>query len=555
MLYQLSTISKAWLSEDPIQRDFVFDRSPALSSMLSPIPTRGPLERRINDLKTFSAKKRQALAHHLLKQNQGYGADASAVRAARSLVEPNTYAVLVQLRPAVLGGRAADFLKVLTAIEWARRLERDFAIRVVPVLWVLSDHNAAEMLGAWLVTPADEIRHLSMTPPLPPGCPAPKIQLRPGLDALLGAFDEQMSRSPYGATAFDLLKQTGADSQNLTEWFCRMMARIFSSYGVVVLDGSTPEIRRLTVPLMKRSLIRQYSIHNELEAGRERLLSAGYHPPVRSRPRETRLYVELGASRRRLQFDPEREGFFHQGMRSTLDPKGMAEVMAEEHEAFSPDAVLAPMVQEAVVPTLLGVISEGESGVRAQARTVFGCFEMTPAPVVPQISLTYCPHALLVAIQKRGLNPSTLLEPLPDVDALMAARDAHLDQLMERDLKSRLDELKGDIARVYHEGTRELVDEIPSLKPVLDATASRFDALLREVERKAQQHHRRRLPKLTGAYRRVANHLRPRGYPQERLNMMALLSHWGMDWLPACHAALREVVDLRGPFWMEEFVE
>jgi uncharacterized protein YllA (UPF0747 family) len=92
------------------------------------------------------SRDRQTIVSVLQAQQDQRGASPAARAAAARLADPASVAVVTGQQAGVFGGPLYTLLKALTAIQLARRTERDLGVPVVPIFWVeAEDHDWEEI--------------------------------------------------------------------------------------------------------------------------------------------------------------------------------------------------------------------------------------------------------------------------------------------------------------------------------------------------------------------------------------------------------------------------
>src|SRR5438094_8117297 len=91
-------------------------------------------------------RDRASVARLLQRQQQERGAPAAARDAATRLADPATVAVVTGQQAGVFGGPMYTLLKALTALQLARKTEREHGAPAVAIFWVeAEDHDWAEI--------------------------------------------------------------------------------------------------------------------------------------------------------------------------------------------------------------------------------------------------------------------------------------------------------------------------------------------------------------------------------------------------------------------------
>ncbi len=491
---------------------------------------------------------RGSLSTWMLAENTPWGASVSALADAKNLRERESAVVLAQVRPGLFGGTGEVLLKALSVIEYARRLSSLVDLRVVPVLWVISDHNWARMGRVHMAGRDGRIHKFALGVDAS-GRPVGEIHLHPAIEELIGEFESITGVKGSEDDLCRLLRATYRESRSLVDWFCRLLSELFSPYGLLLVDENSPVTRRRIASVLHRAAIRRYSIESELEVGADMMARRGYRPPFQTGSRGCHLFMDTPEGR--VQIYREEEGFRDASGRLRLSARKMTEMLLNEPERFSPGEVLRPVVQGAALPVLAAVVSADESPSRAQARGVHELMDAEAPPVFPQLCLTFIEPDIAREISERDFPLGRLVESGGGPAGVESMLQKELEELDEAQIDASFDEAWHRIEETHVRLMDDLRVHLPSLQPLGEGTLSRMQGQVEYLRDKAHQHHRRDNRDVVSAYRRIRNTLRPRGRPQEQLGYLPLLAGRGRRWLKGITEALSACDRLWGHFHVE----
>ncbi|MFO8059793.1 MAG: bacillithiol biosynthesis BshC [Bacillota bacterium] len=544
MKVRLTAATQEWMPGGAFHRDFVYQFPRVAPFFAYDHRSIGSTIRRRKHLAGWRGDRRR-LSELLLRDNTRWGADPDALESAVELRRENVYVVSAQVRPSVLGGSGSVLLKVLSLLEYARRLASAAGTRVIPVLWVVSDHNWG-IIGRVPCADVDgRIRSLALKPD-PPGCPsAGEIPVHPGIDRLLGEFEAAVGADAGDSEVVKLIRRVSRESETVAECFCRLMCELFSGRGLLLVDGSSPGLRELVAPILQRAAVRRRRVDGELAVGAERLSAKGYSVPFPAGAGRSHIFADSGRGRVQLFLE---DGRLRDASGNVdIDAAALAQLIADEPHRFSPGEALRPAVQDLVLPVLAHIVGGEEASCRAQGKGIHSLFEGAMPPLFPQMSLTFIEPGVAAEMARRDIP----------VDALV--RDSQFDQLLgsalaalgEEHIETVLREAWDRIDRAHGRMRSALEEQVPSLKRVGEVNAVRIRRQIEYYDRKARQHHRRRHREVVRGYRLVRNRLRPPGKTQEDLSYLPLMVRRGTGWM----GDLLEVASAEEKLWGHFFVE
>jgi bacillithiol biosynthesis cysteine-adding enzyme BshC len=380
-----------------------------------------------------------AVAAALARQQSERGAPEAATEAGR-LAEPGAVAVVTGQQAGLFGGPLFVLHKALCTLEIARRLSESRAEPVVPVFWVASeDHDFAEVRSVCVIDGNGGIRPLRYTPAEEPtGQPAWSIVLDDDVSRLVSQLRESLPSSPSRDDVVAIVEECYRPGQTLSGAFARLLSRLLP--GLVVLDPSDPALKAAMAPVLAREIEEASpSSRLALEAG-EALLAAGYHQQVPVRPGFLNLFVLAEGERRAIAIaDGDLEV---RGLGRTLSVGDALRQLAADPVPWSPNALLRPIAQDAMLPTAAYVGGPAEIAYHAQIGAAYPHFGVPRPALVPRPSVTLVEPAQVRALEAEGLalpdlagDPEAVLgrwvrQTYPEVDEAFAATRGAIEREM-----------------------------------------------------------------------------------------------------------------------------
>jgi bacillithiol biosynthesis cysteine-adding enzyme BshC len=406
-----------------------------LQGNLSWLPGEGvPQWRDEEGFASFLARRGTAHRGELAGVLAGYqdrlDAPGPAREGARALAREDTFAVVTGQGPGFLGGPGYVLYKALTAIRLARLLAERFpAYRFVPLFWNASeDHDAQEHRGVCLLHGGAFERAEF---PLPDDG-RPLHAVVPGR-ALTEWLDRFLAPLPGGERK-DWLASCLAyrEGESWSFWFSRILSRLLGRFGLVVIEPH--EFGSLSVPLLRKGIESQAGLWSQVRDATLKIRSLGYHPAV-----------ELPGSER----EPGSFFFYcHEGGRRRVDltgrtPTELIEEMERHPGRFSPDVLLRPLVQDALLPTAVQVAGPTEMSYLLQGISMREVLGVPAVPLQLRLSATLLEPAAARAARKFGVSPEALLAEAWDPARWLGGhREEGLRQRLEDDRRSVEDTIR-----------------------------------------------------------------------------------------------------------------
>jgi bacillithiol biosynthesis cysteine-adding enzyme BshC len=437
------------------------------------------------------------------------------------LGSPGTLTVVTGQQAGLFGGPLFMLYKAAGAILHARRLQRAIGAPVVPVFWVASDdHDFDEVAThAWL-DGAGELRRWTAPASDPrPGCPVADQQLTAeSLRAFAEAFRVSVPDTDFVRTILDQMERLAAEAPVTFEYqFVRLLLRWFGRAGLVPIVPRLRWVRRRASDVIRTELGARGSTSLLLRERGERLHDLGARDGVLHRAgAEANFFVLRGGLRHKMVWNGEEFEALDPvtgAVAQRWSPAALDELLVAQPEAFSPNAALRPVVQDAVLPNVLYVAGPAEFVYHAQIGELYERFGVFRPAVLPR------PRALLVEprvrrlLDKLGLDVSACLELGADGLRREAARRADSAGVQEA-LRGRLDDVAGAIARLEDAVADATGDT--GLRAAAEKLRQAFEKGSEKLLERADQFLQRRHADIASQADRVAASLWPGGEPQER---------------------------------------
>jgi bacillithiol biosynthesis cysteine-adding enzyme BshC len=229
-----------------------------------------------------------------------------------------------------------------------------------------------------------------------------------GLQHLESALN-QASELLGGAKISELLRECYTPGATLAVAFGRLLTQLFAEYGLIVMDAASHEFHSLGASVLRAALERADELEDALLVRSQDLEAAGYHAQVLVTADHSLLFLIDAETGARLPLRRTAEGEWKAGGRVYTTPDLM-EILSAEPERLSPNALLRPVFQDAILPTAAYVGGPAEIAYFAQSEVLYSRILGHVTPVLPRLM-------------------ATLIEPV--IAATMAAQEIEFPQVLE----------------------------------------------------------------------------------------------------------------------------
>jgi bacillithiol biosynthesis cysteine-adding enzyme BshC len=314
----------------------------------------------------------------------------------RSLGDENTFCVTTGHQLNIFTGPLYFMYKIFSAIHLAHKLAAAHpGLRFVPVYWMASeDHDI------------DEINHVNLfgkKAAWHPSAGGPAGRLPTGsLAPVLDQVKEIMGDGAEARRLDTLFRACYLESETLAAATRKLVHFLAGKYGLVVVDGDDPALKRLFASVMRDDLTE--NLPGRLVAGQTEKLGERY--AVQVHPRDVNLFLLEPGRRRRI--DKNGEGFIAADTGEPLDRETLLQSLDEHPEAFSPNVVLRPLYQETVLPSVAYVGGPAEVSYWLQYKSLFDHYKVPFPAVVLRAMALWINGASAKKLDALGIEPESL---------------------------------------------------------------------------------------------------------------------------------------------------
>ena len=160
-----------------------------------------------------------------------------------------------------------------------------------------------------------------------------------------------------------LLGECYRAGENFGSAFAKLFTRVFADFGVILLDGSDPELDRIAAPLYSAAIERAPQITQALLDRDAKLHAAGYHQQVKVTSSSTLLFAMRDGAR--VPIHQAKTGEFLVG-EEKVSRQQLLDLASKSPQSFSPNVLLRPVVQDYLLPTLTYIGGAAEVAYFAQ---------------------------------------------------------------------------------------------------------------------------------------------------------------------------------------------
>jgi len=467
----------------------------------------------------YPEERRREVAAILGSQNADLGAGAETTTNLERLAN-GAAAVVSGQQVGLFGGPAYAVYKALTAIQIAEELTRD-GIDAVPVFWMATeDHDLEEVRHTSWFDAGKLIRY-----ELPDGNEAGKPVGR----IPLGPDAERMAKEAAAlleGEGSDRLGQYVVESYKAEETygsaFGKLFSRLFAQQGLILMNPLDAGLHKVAAPLYQHALAERDALNEKLLQRAKDLDRAGFDAQVKVTSKSTLLFYMGDGARQTISAG---NGKFHVGEKSWAREE-LVHLTHQEPENFSPNALLRPVVQDFLLPTVAFIGGPAELSYIAQSEVVYRHLLGRMPVMLPRTGFTLVDAKANKLLDKYGLTVEEVWAGSQSVRHRMEAASVpkSLSKDFERDQKQ--------IAKMVERLGKQIEKLDATLAGTVERTRKGIEFHLEQLRQKAGRALDQRLGVIASHEEHLESLLNPhKGLQERELCLLPFLARLGASGL------------------------
>ncbi|WP_223066358.1 bacillithiol biosynthesis cysteine-adding enzyme BshC [Paenibacillus caui] len=465
---------------------------------------------------------RKSLVQILRNYNNRYNSYPQVADSLNRLEQTGTVAIVGGQQSGLFTGPLLVIYKAATIILAAKKAEAELGRPVVPVFWIAGeDHDWDEVNHTYVLSRDLKVTRIRLHREddlrTPVGCT--KVE-EEEWNRVIQELDELLPDTEFKPQLINQLQSSSGGT--LTASFATLIGNLFGRFGLILLDSSDPELRRLEKPVFEELVKRNDELTAcYMEAAREvRQLGLETQADV-AEDGANLFYIHEGE---RLLLFKHEDRYADRKGRVSFSKDELIQLAAKCPERFSNNVLTRPLMQEALLPVLGFVLGDGEIAYWGLLKKAFGVLGFKMPILLPRMSFTVVEGTLQKYMDKFGLSFEDVEERYQERrEAWLAEQDSlHLD--------TRFDEVKAAFGSMYE----PLVEQLGTIQNgLLKLGTSNKEKIYDQIEYlrdKAKDALAKSNEASLRHWDRIYLSLQPHGKLQERVyNVFYYLNRYGQD--------------------------
>jgi len=403
----------------------------------------------------YNDKFRNEIAAILKKYNIRLNCNSKTLEYIESLKDKDSVVIIGGQQPGFLGGPAYIIYKILTILKLSSYLAEKLNIRVVPCFWNASDDsnfdniNNLYFLGQELKKIDLDLTDYRSNKPGSTGKQTrfsdlyfPSLAVKNQINEFAGLLPETEFKPKIFNLLQDCLDVTLSNFNqkaglSISSFFSAIISRIFSGYGLVVIDPGVPELKKLSAKILEFDVTNHVKINKIIKENGSLLVRRGYHSQLNESLNIDSLNFFQSASGSRVKI-------------METDEDKLIDIIDNEILKLNLNVVLRPLFQDWLLPVVCTVCGPGEVSYFAQLKEIYDMAEIGMPVIYPRFSATIIENKISSLLEKIGirqedfeLGKETLKKKI-----LLADKGKEIDELLvnfQNDVMFKLENLKKTI--------------------------------------------------------------------------------------------------------------
>lgn len=375
------------------------DQKPEIQSLYNRFPTLENFATQIEEkAKNYSLENRFILAEAAKNQNANFPISELTQANIELLKSEKTFTITTGHQLNLFTGPAYFIYKIASTINLCKQLKAKYSeYNFVPVYWMATEDHDFEEINHF------NLKDKKITWKKDSFGPVGRLSTE-GLDKIYKAFSDTIGVGSTAEYLKELFQKSYLEHSNLADATRFLANELFSTEGLVIIDGDDKNLKTLFEPYIKDELLHQNSF-KEVSKAIEQLKDY----TVQVNPREINLFYIEDNLRERIVF--ENNTYKVNNTKIAFSETEILDVLQNSPEKFSPNVILRPLYQEVILPNLAYIGGAGEIAYWLELKSNFNTQDVTFPVLIVRNSFVAATEKQLEKIDKLQITWTELFLP------------------------------------------------------------------------------------------------------------------------------------------------
>lgn len=494
------------------------------------------------DLKVFAEKvlanyktDRNELCNTLEEINKSFRVGEKTLENIELLREKDCLAIVTGQQAGLFSGALYTIYKALSAVKMCEDLRRQ-NIKAVPVFWIAEeDHDFDEVKKTYfqseLFAVAGGLNAITNTPKnYAENTPVGFVKLDETINETIESLN--LPRTEFTAKVEEILKETYKSGETYSTAFAKFLAKIFADYGLIFLSPLNKKLKKLSAPIFAEAIEKSGEIADLLLQRNTELEEKNYSAQVLVEENFFPFFYQTGI-RQPMRRDLQSGKVKFQKSKTEFTIHELKEIAENSPQNLSPNALMRPIVQDYLLPTLTYFGGGAEIAYFAQNAVIYEVLNRPVTPIRHRSSFTIIEPKNRRTLEKYGFNFTDLFDGKEKFEV----------QISEKFLNREIAEIFAETEEIINVQLNRLDQNLRVSEPTLaDNSANRRKKILWHIGALRKKYHRAEILKNEIVNRRLETlftSVLPHNALQERtLNILTFLNLYGENFIEWVYNAI-----------------
>lgn len=349
---------------------------------------------------------RSVLGDVLNEINDALGAGGATFENIELLREKDCVAIVTGQQAGLFSGALYTIYKAFSAIKLAESLRKK-NIKAVPVFWIAEeDHDFDEVKKTFNLDREGKLFASKNTPDnYMENVPVGLINLDETITGAIEDLFENLPHTQFSSAAEKTLKENYQAGESYSRAFGKFIARIFNRYGLIIVSPLDKNLKKLCAPIFAAAVAHSEEITSALLEKNQELEAAAYQPQVLvAADTFPFFYQNADGQRQPLRRDAETQKIKIRQSKTEFTITELTNIARESPQFLSPNALMRPVVQDFLLPTLVYFGGAAEIAYFAQNSAIYKTLNRPVTPIRHRASFTVIERRHQRTLEKYNLN-------------------------------------------------------------------------------------------------------------------------------------------------------
>ncbi|MGI8788412.1 MAG: bacillithiol biosynthesis cysteine-adding enzyme BshC [Pyrinomonadaceae bacterium] len=471
---------------------------------------------------------RAALCDILSETNESLGASRQTIENIERLRESDCTTIVTGQQAGLFSGAIYTIYKAVSAIKLAAELKKQ-NVKAVPVFWIAEeDHDFDEVKKTFVLDSEGKLAAIENTPQnYAENFPVGAIRLDETVNKTIENLLEILPRTEFSGAIKNFLSETYQSGETYSAAFAKFLTKIFADYGLIILSPLDERLKKLCSPIFAKAVENSDRIVSALLERNRELKAENYAAQVLvAEDSFPFFYQNENGERQALRKNTENSKLEVQNSKREFEQSELIEIARNSPRNLSPNALLRPVVQDYLLPTLLYFGGAAEVAYFAQNSVIYEILNRPVTPIRHRASYTIIEPKHARTLRKYQINFTDLF----------GGKEKILTEIVEKYINTETARVFAETEEIINAQLNRLEGNLSNNEPTLaENSANRRKKILWHIAALRKKYHRAEILKNETIHRRIENlfnALLPNDALQERaLNVATFINLYGANFI------------------------